>query len=34
MNFHGVHEYVPVQSMEKATNVIIEIIKEVYNRKA
>ena len=34
MNFHGVHEYVPVQSMEKATNVIREIIKEVYNRKA
>ena len=34
MNFHGVHEYVSVQSMEKATNVIIEIIKEVYNRKA
>ena len=34
MNFHGVHEYVTVQSMEKATNVIIEIIKEVYNRKA
>lgn len=34
MNFHGVHEYVPVQSMEKATSVIIEIIKEVYNRKA
>ena len=34
MNFHGVHEYVPVQSMEKATNVIIEIIKEIYNRKA
>ncbi len=34
MNFHGVHEYVPVQSMEKATNVIIEIVKEIYNRKA
>ncbi len=34
MNFHGVHEYVPVQSMEKATSVIIEIVKEVYNRKA
>ena len=35
MNFHGVYEYVPVQSMQKATDVIIEIVKEVYQyRKA
>ena len=35
MNFHGVYENVPVQSMQKATDVIIEIVKEVYQyRKA
>ena len=26
-NFHGKYEYVPVQSMEKATEVILNIIK-------
>ena len=26
-NFHGVHEFVPVQSLEKMTNVIIELMK-------
>ena len=27
-NFHGVYEYVPVKSMEKASEIIIEICKE------
>ena len=29
LNFHGPYEYVPLESMEKATEVIIEIAKEV-----
>ena len=29
LNFHGRFEYVPVQSMEKATDVIVEICKLV-----
>ena len=28
LNFHGPHEFVSLQSMEKATNVILEIIKK------
>lgn len=32
LNFHGRYEFVPVQSMEKAANVIVEIIKLVENR--
>ena len=32
LNFHGRYEYVPVQSMEKATDVIIEICKLVEQR--
>lgn len=27
-NFHGIYEYIPVQSMEKATEVIVNIVKE------
>jgi tripeptide aminopeptidase len=26
-NFHGIHEYIPVESMEKAVEVIVNIIK-------
>ncbi len=29
LNFHGPYEYVPLESMEKATEVIIEIAQEV-----
>ena len=29
LNFHGRYEFVPVQSMEKARDVIVEIIKRV-----
>ena len=32
LNFHGRYEYVPVSSMEKATDVIIEICKHVEQR--
>ncbi len=32
LNFHGRYEFVPVQSMEKATNVIIEIARIVAER--
>ena len=32
LNFHGRYEFVPIQSMEKATEVIVEIIKIVSNR--
>ncbi len=28
-NFHGIHEYIPVHSMEKATAVIVNVIKQV-----
>ncbi len=27
-NFHGRHEYIPVQAMEKAVEVIVEIIRQ------
>lgn len=27
-NFHGIHEYVPIQSMEKAVEVILNIVKQ------
>ena len=33
LNFHGRFEFVPVQSLEKATNVIIEIVKLVGENK-
>ena len=33
-NFHGRYEYVPVESMEKATNVIIKIIEITANKYA
>ena len=29
LNFHGPYEYVPLESMEKTTEVIIEIAQEV-----
>ena len=32
INFHGKFEFVPVQSMEKAMNVIIKIVEETANR--
>ena len=32
LNFHGRYEFVPVQSMEKATKVIIEIARIVAER--
>lgn len=32
LNFHGRYEFIPVQSMEKATNVIIEIARLVAER--
>lgn len=32
-NFHGRYEYVPIQSMEKAVEVIVEICKSVTNSK-
>ena len=32
LNFHGRYEFVPVQSLEKATNVIIEIVKLVADK--
>ena len=28
-NFHGIYEFIPIEDMEKASNVIIEIIKEI-----
>jgi tripeptide aminopeptidase len=28
-NFHGIHEYIPVSSMEKAVEVIVNVIKNV-----
>ena len=28
-NFHGIHEYIPVQSMEKAVEVIVNVVKGV-----
>ena len=31
-NFHGKYEFVPVESMEKASKVIINIIKAVCNQ--
>ena len=31
-NFHGKYEFVPIQSMEKATEVVKNIIKIVANR--
>ena len=30
-NFHGIHEYIPVESMEKAVEVIIGVVKNVAN---
>ncbi len=33
LNFHGRYEFVPIPSMEKATEVIVEIVKLVANRK-
>ncbi len=33
-NFHGRYEYVPVESMEKATNVIIKIVEITANKYA
>lgn len=32
LNFHGRYEFVPVQSLEKAANVVVEIIKLVESR--
>ena len=32
LNFHGRYEFVPIPSMEKATEVIIEIARLVANR--
>ena len=31
-NFHGRYEYVPIQSMEKATEVIVNICKLIAER--
>ena len=31
INFHGRYEFVPIQSMEKATKVVVEIIKRIAN---
>lgn len=33
LNFHGRYEFIPIPSMEKATQVIVEIAKLVANRK-
>lgn len=33
LNFHGRYEFVPIPSMEKATEVIVEIVKLVADRK-
>ena len=32
LNFHGRYEYIPVKSMEKATDVIVEIARLVAQR--
>ena len=32
LNFHGRYEFVPIRSMEKATDVIVEIVKIVAER--
>lgn len=32
LNFHGKYEFIPVQSMEKATKVIIELVQRIANR--
>lgn len=32
LNFHGRYEFVPVQSLEKAQNVIVEIVKLIANK--
>ncbi|MGL5261570.1 MAG: peptidase T, partial [Bacteroides sp.] len=29
LNFHGRYEFVPIQSMEKATKVIIELVQRI-----
>jgi len=34
LNFHGRYEFVPIPSMEKATQVIVEIVKLVAERKS
>ena len=34
LNFHGRYEFVPIPSMEKAAEVIVEIAKLVAERKA
>lgn len=34
LNFHGRYEFVPIQSMEKATRVVVEIAKLVAEREA
>lgn len=32
-NFHGKFEYIPIQSMEKSVDVIINLVKKVYEKK-
>ena len=32
-NFHGTHEYIAVEDMEKVTGILIEIVKENTSRK-
>jgi tripeptide aminopeptidase len=32
LNFHGRYEFVPIRSMEKATDVIVEIARLVANK--
>ena len=32
-NFHGRYEFIPLESMEKASEVIIEIVKMLPNKK-
>jgi tripeptide aminopeptidase len=32
-NFHGKYEYIPIQSMEKATQVIVEIARLVAEKE-
>ena len=32
-NFHGTHEYITVEDMEKTTDILIEMVKENTSRK-
>lgn len=32
LNFHGRYEFVPIQNMEKAVNVIVELVQRIANR--